>query len=330
MRTTRVLLASCAVVVAACGGDATERTTATGAASATATAFPLTFTNCGKQFTLTKAPTRVLLMEAAAPSLLFAAGAIDRVIARIEDFPKEYYAPEEMTVLSAIPALQAKATSTGGVEVSLEAIIDRKPDLVIGYDNETISHEALAKAGIQLYVMPPFCDNPPKPSFGSVVEEVRLYGRMFGTSATAEVSAAELDKAVAAVAGRAVAPGKKAAALYVTSDGKTLYAYSALGMVHPQIEALGMTNVFAELRERVPEISIEEVIARNPDVLILLYDDTGLTPEQITAFVTKRPGADRITAVAKGAVHPLLFNYSEPPTPLVIKGLGLLAEKITK
>ncbi len=91
-----------------------------------------------------------------------------------------------------------------------------------------------------------------------------------------------------------------------------------------------MTNVFAELSERVPEVSIEEVIGRNPEILVLLYDDFGLTPDEITALVTDLQGASSITAVEQGAVYPLLFNFAEPPTPLVVKGLSELSAQITE
>jgi iron complex transport system substrate-binding protein len=339
-------IAALGLLAAACGDDEAASTTETAAAPAVETtvaspaptdsasaasdsAFPFTFTNCGEEFTLAAPPERVLLMEAAAPSLLFAAGAMDRVVARIEDFPEEYYTPEELDILGKIPALQAEATSTGGVEVSLEAIIEFEPDIVIGYDTETITAAALADVGIQLYVMPPFCDNPPKPSFESIVDEVRFYGQLFGTADVADAAADELASVVAAAADAPVGAGKTAAALYVSSDGSAIYAYSSLGMVHPQMEALGMTNVFAELSERVPEVSIEEVIDRNPDILVLLYDDTGLVPAEIAALVTDLPGASSITAVSTGAVYPMLFNFAEPPTPLVVKGLSVLSEQIT-
>jgi iron complex transport system substrate-binding protein len=296
---------------------------------AAANEFPLTFTNCGETITLDSPPERVMLMEAAAPSLLFAAGAMDRVIARIEDFPEEYYTTEELAQLDDIPALIAEATSTGGVEVSVEEIISLDPDLVLGYDTATVTHESLANVGIQLYVMPPFCDNPPTPSFESIVEEVRFYGKLFGTSEVADANAAALESAVATAADSPIAEGKTAAALYVSSDGSAIYAYSSLGMVHPLMVALGMDNVFGELSERVPEVSIEEVIGRNPDVLVLLYDDTGLSPEEIGALVTDLPGADSITAVSEGAVYPLLFNFAEPPTPLVVDGLAELGDQIS-
>ncbi len=348
-----VLLVLAGLLAAACGGsdDAAPTTTTTAPVEASASEdttddaemsetadeqdsatsdFPFTFTNCGEQFTLDAPPQRVMLMEAAAPSLLFAAGAMDRVIARIENFPEEYYSTEELDLLNDIPALIAGHTSTGGVEVSVEEIINFEPDLVIGYDTATLTHDSLAKVGIQLYIMPPFCDNPPTPSFESIVDEVRFYGELFGTTEIANASAAALEATVAEVADAPVAEGKTAAALYVSSDGSAIYAYSSLGMVHPLMVALGMDNVFEELPERVPEVSIEEVIGRDPEILVLLYDDFGLTPDEISALVTDLPGADSITAVVDGAVYPLLFNFAEPPTPLVVDGLYELSDQITQ
>ena len=105
---------------------------------------------------------------------------------------------------------------------------------------------------------------------------------------------------MASAADTPVAEGQTAAALYVSSDGSAIYAYSSLGMVDPLMTALGMTNVFAALSERVPEVSIEEVINRNPEVLVLLYDDFGLAPDEISALVTELPGADSIAAVEDG------------------------------
>jgi len=37
-----------------------------------------------------------------------------------------------------------------------------------------------------------------------------------------------------------------------------------------------------------------------------------------------------ITAVAEGAVYPLLFNFAEPPTPLVVEGLAVLSAQIAE
>ncbi|MFT4040572.1 MAG: ABC transporter substrate-binding protein [Thermomicrobiales bacterium] len=123
-----------------------------------------------------------------------------------------------------------------------------------------------------------------------------------------------------------MAHGERAAALYIAADGSTVYAYSRLGMVDVQMTALGLTNIYADLPERVPEISMESLIDGDPEVIIVLYSDPATTPEQITNIVTGLPGASAISAVKNGRIYPVLFNYSEPPSPLAVDGLARLAE----
>ena len=338
----------CAVVLsstaAACGSDnlaepssssttlasASPSTTPVADTTAQATGFPLVVENCGTTFTLDAAPQRVVILEAAAPALLDAAGALDRVVARVGDIPTEYYSDQVNAQIAGIEKLVSATTSTGGVEVSVETIIDLEPDLVIGYETETVTRAALGNVDIPLYVMPPFCDAPPSPSFESIVAEVRFYGKMFGTEAIADASADALQVRIDSVINNPVAKGQTAAALFVSSDGSALYAYSSLGMVHPQMVALGMTNVFAALPERVPEISIEEIINANPENLILLYTDTEVSADEIIALVTDLPGAETIKAVSNGRVFPMLFNFAEPPSPLVVDGLDLIAEQFAR
>jgi iron complex transport system substrate-binding protein len=46
------------------------------------------------------------------------------------------------------------------------------------------------------------------------------------------------------------------------SDG-LVRAYGFPNTTHAQIEALGLTDVFADIKERVAEISVEELINRD-------------------------------------------------------------------
>jgi iron complex transport system substrate-binding protein len=345
------LLGCLTAAAVACGGDestteaATVSTTASESASTAVSAaestaeseaepatasFPMTVQNCGVDVVFEQSPQRVVLLEAAGVTLLDSVDALDRVIARVGTYPTEYYSDDVNAAIAAIPELASGTGQTGGVEISLETIIDTDPDLVLGYETETITRDALANSGIDLYVIPPFCDEAPPVSFESIYAEVELYGRIFDNSAAADTVADELRATVDDLVAEPVAEGTTAAALYVSSQGPPLYVYSSLGMVHPQMEALGLVNLFADLPERVPEVSLEELIDRNPEVLILLYAEPDVPAEQIVAQVVDAPGADAISAVANGRVHPLLFNFAEPPSPLVVEGLeilrGVLAE----
>ena len=324
---------------AACGSekaaDPIPTTAAAGTAAPTTAApkaagFPLVVKNCDTTFTLDAAPKRVVVLEAAAPSLLQAAGALDRVVARVGVIPTQYYSDPINAQIANMKELVSQTTSTGGVEVSVESIIDLKPDLVIGYETETVTRAALSNGKIPLYVMPPFCDKPPAPSFQSIVSEVRLYGQMFGTEAVANASADSLQARIEKASNAPVAKGQTAAALFVSSDGSALYTYSSLGMVHPQMVALGLTNVFAGLPERVPEISIEEIIKANPENLILLYTDTAASADKITSLVTNLPGAKTMSAVTNNKVFPVPFNFSEPPSPLVVDGLDVISKQLAR
>ncbi|MCA9878338.1 MAG: ABC transporter substrate-binding protein [Thermomicrobiales bacterium] len=301
------------------------------------TEYPLTIENCGVDLTLSKVPERVVVMEPSVLSTVAAIGALDSVVARIGLYPGEYFNAEINDAIAQIPELVSEQTSVGGAAISLETVLDLQPDLIIGYDTETITRDGLARFGIPLYVIPSYCvapsavsDEPSPPSFASVYDELRVYGQMFDRMDAAEAAVQVQEQQVDAVLGQPVSSGERAVALFVASDGSAIYTYSRLGMVDVQMTALGFTNVYADLPERSPEISIESLIEGDPEVLILLYTDTSKTPEEITSLVTDLPGADAISAIRDGRVYPLLFNFSEPPSPLTVEGLSRLAELLAE
>ena len=99
-------------------------------------------------------------------------------------------------------------------------------------------------------------------------------------------------------------------------------------MAHPQLEAAGFTNVFADVGERVFEVTAEELIGRNPDVLVLLYSDGD--PAAVKAAVTGLNGAGAISAVRDDQILVQLFNFTEPSGPLAIDGLARIVERFQR
>ena len=112
--------------------------------------------------------------------------------------------------------------------------------------------------------------------------------------------------------------------LYPTVGGGVTYAYGTASMAHPQLEAAGFRNVFDDVDERVFEVTIEELLGRNPDVLVLLHSDGD--PAAVEKALTGLPGAGDLTAVRTGNVMTQLFNFTEPPTPLSIDGLERIVD----
>ena len=92
-------------------------------------------------------------------------------------------------------------------------------------------------------------------------------------------------------------------------------------MAHPQLAAAGLQNVFGDSAERVFEVNPEELIARNPDVLILLHSDNAGVIDEVASL----PGSEGLRALRNGDVLEQLFNFTEPPTPLAVDGLERIA-----
>lgn len=308
-----LLAASLTIVVAGCG--------TTDAASTTQAASSVTINNCGVDVTFDKAPERIVLLKSAAVPYLHALGVMDKVVSRAGQYPKDYYDAATQAEIDKIPLLTDKTDTSGHLQISKEVVIAQTPDLVLG-EVDNLSRDTLSAVNIPLLEEPAMCENATAvPTFDDIYAQMESYGKVFHreTEAATAVTAlkARFEKIKTGAAGTATK--RTAAVLYPTVGGGVTYAYGSTSMAHPQLEAAGFTNVFADSKERVFEVTLEELLGRNPDVLILLYSDGD--PKAVELAVTSLPGAEKLKAVASGNVLPQLFNFTEPPSPLSIDGL---------
>lgn len=290
--------------------------------------YPVTVENCGAEVTFDKAPENVVLLKSAAVPFLADLGVLDRVGARAGEYPRDYYDDQTWAQLEEIPALTGKTDASGHLQISKEVVIDKEPDLVLG-EVDNLDRSTLDSVQIPLLEEPGLCDEGlDEPGFDDVTDQLEVYGTVFDRKAEAEQAITALEKRVTDLKARAVGEGRTAAVLYPTVGGGVTYAYGTRSMAHPILEAAGFEDVFADTDKRVFEVSIEVLLDRDPDVLILLHP--GDDEAEITEAVTDLPGADSLTAVAKGDLMPLLFNYAEPPTPLSVDGLEKVIDRFGK
>lgn len=83
--------------------------------------------------------------------------------------------------------------------------------------------------------------------------------------------------------------------------------------------------MFGDTDMRVLEVTIEELLARDPEVLIILYVEG--QPEDFVTTLKALPGADRLAAVKNGDILVMLFGFTDPPTPLSVDGLERIADR---
>lgn len=311
------LTCACVLGLAACAAPAAP-------AGQSSAPYPVTVVNCGQDVVVTAGPQRLVLLESAPVTILDGLGVLDRVVARGGDFPPEYYDPDLAARVEAIPALTDELDGTGHLMISAEAVIAQQPDLTFGLP-ENLSRAALLDAGSNTLVQPGWCPDGSGPaSFESLYEQIRLYGEVFDRGAQAEQLVASLRDRVGRAEQAAGEPGRTAAVLYPSTGGGPLYAYGRASMAQPQLEAAGLENVFADSAERVFEVSVEELLGRDPDVLILLHQGSS---DGMLEEVTGLPGADALTALRNDDVLVQLFNFTEPATPLTVTGLERIVER---
>jgi iron complex transport system substrate-binding protein len=95
--------------------------------------------------------------------------------------------------------------------------------------------------------------------------------------------------------------------------------------IDEMITLAGGQNVGAVLPDQYAQISLEQLVAEDPDVIVLgsaTYG--GQTPE----LVAQRPGWQDIQAVANGTVYTFDDNLVSRPGPRVVDGLETLARLI--
>ncbi|WP_026876036.1 ABC transporter substrate-binding protein [Jiangella gansuensis] len=321
-----------ALLAAACGADAAGTADDTSDAGATVdaagggTTYPLTVQNCGVDVTFDAPPERVVMLESAPVTVLHGLGVLDAAVLRAGAFPAEYYDDATNEAIAGIESLGEDVDESGHLQISQEVIIAQQPDLVIGLP-DGITREGLAGVGINALVQPVYCPNGVEATtFDDVYEQIESMGQIFDRAEAAGELVSELrDRVEAVEASVEGAPERTAAVLFPTVGGGSGYAYGNRSMAHPQLEAAGFTNVFADVDERVFEVTLEQIIAADPDVLVLLHVDGD--PDAVKNAVLSLPGAEGLRAVQNDDILVQLFNFTEPPTPLSIDGLERIAER---
>ncbi len=322
MRLTPKLLALALAAVLAVSGCGDDDTAPSASTTTTASAdYPMTLQNCARKVTIDKPPERILTVGSDPAVAVAAAGAADRIVGRSSEGGAPL-GPYE-SALGSVPKL------TTNDAPSLEAVIGKRPDILVSYElGDTDLPARLADSGIEALTPDWRCDQG-MVGFEDIYAQIEQLGRVFGTSDVAAGAVAKLRSRQGAVEKQIAATGKRtAAAIYVSESGLSAYANHSVD--HTVIEALGLTDAFADVDKRVIEVSLEELIKRNPDIIIATYGGSGTDIENDAAAMKAlrgRPGVNRLAAVRDARIIPLHFGYLVGG-PLAVDGLETIAAKL--
>ncbi|CAM5441489.1 Lipoprotein OS=Streptomyces fumanus OX=67302 GN=GCM10018772_57980 PE=4 SV=1 [Streptomyces fumanus] len=279
------------LLTAGCGASAGSGGHARATAAVPA-GFPVTIDNCGVRTTYHRPPSRVVTIHQHPAELMLALGLKDRLIGTA--FPDSAVLPELKEDYASVPRLADR-------EPSFETVLDAEPDLVYGgygsaFDaKEGRSREAFADAGIDTYLNREYCGEK-RVTMKDTYDEIRTIGQIFGVRDRADRLVADLKGRVGRAA-TAVA-GEPAVSVFVYDSGdKSAFTAGGRSLGTELIRLAGGENVFADLDDVFGDVSWEQVVEREPDV-IALYDYAGAgSVEQKKEFLLSRPALADVPAV---------------------------------
>jgi len=321
LRRVPIVLALIAAMLAACSGAATPQpttspqTTGSPASSAgspspsgaPAATFPITLSDDeGTKVALNAEPRKIVSLTPAETEILFALGAGDRVVGKVEDIANYPPAAKDVPIVGTF----------SGVDV--EKIVGANADLVIAGGSGGTPKEAIDRLrtlGVPVLVVY-------APDVSGVLHDIELTGAAVGRPAEAAALAASMRSGFDQV-GAAMAGATRPRVFYETGDTPSIFGIADNSVYAQMIELAGGTPITTGSATNW-EMSIEKLVAADPELIILGDAAYGVT----AAAVAKRPGWAGLTAVKTKAIKPIDDIIVTRPGPRLVDGLRLLVAAI--
>jgi len=287
-RLTAVFLA--ALLSTGCG-RAEARNEAAGADAST----PFSVVDdAGRVVSLDAAPERIVSLIPAVTEMIIALGAGHRLLAR--------------TDYDTNPLLDSLPSVGGGLNPDLEWLVRRRPDLVVGWTDGT-ARAVLARLralGVAVYS----ADIQSLADADSTVARMgRLLDREREAAGIIERTSSGLENVRGAVRGL-----PRPRVLYVLSVDPPMTAGPGT-FLHEVMELAGADNVFADAGANWPTVSLESVVERDPDLLLVPVGEEGFAaPERLAEL----PGWSELRAVRAGRVHGVDADLFHRPGPHLV------------
>jgi iron complex transport system substrate-binding protein len=205
--------------------------------------------------------------------------------------------------------------------LNVESIVALQPDLILAA--EIISPEqiqALRALGLRVF----YLANPASLPDG-LFANIRNIGALTGRTPQAETVIAGLKSRFDAV--REKTAGASAPLVYFeldATDPARPYVAGPGSFVDMLIRLAGGRNMAAALSSSWAQISAEEILHQDPDVILLGDTGFGVT----LASVATRPGWKNLKAVKSGSVYAIDSNLVLRPGPRLADGLEIMARRI--
>ena len=202
----------------------------------------------GNTVKLAQPAKRIVSLAPHMTETLFAAGAGDRIVGTVD--------------YSDYPEAAKKIPRVGGYSrFDMETVAALKPDLIVGWQsgNAAAHLDKFRSLGYTMYISQPN-------RIEDVASEIERLGTLAGTSATASTEAKRYRDQLAAL--RTQYTGKATVRTFYQIWKQPLMTVGRNQIISDAIRLCGGDNVFGKLEQMAPTVSVEAVIAANPEAIV--------------------------------------------------------------
>ncbi len=255
----------------------------------------------GRRVDVPERPTRIISLAPSMTEIVYALGADERLVGVTDycDFP---------------PQAATKPKIGGIYHPNVEVILSLKPDLVLATSevNRADDIHGLEALGLPVYVVRPV-------NFATVLESITQVGSLLGRAGEAARLVATMQQQTESIA-RAVAARPRPRVLYVLW-GDPLIVPGRDTLITDLIQRAGGDSVTGQEPFPYPRFSMEEAVARRPDLVVLARHGETSVEDQLRMWepLTVLP------AVRQGRVFPIEGDLLHKAGPRVVEGLRTLA-----
>ncbi|BAZ18235.1 periplasmic binding protein (plasmid) [Calothrix sp. NIES-4071] len=294
-------------------GCNTKIVESTQTASQTIKYTPVAIKNCDISITYKKPPQRAVTMTQSATEVMLALGLEKHMVGTAYlDNPilREY-----QQAYSQIRVLADKYPSH-------EVFLSVEPDFVFtteesAFDKQTLnSRQDLLKLGINSYLLPIECEKtelrPERVTMENLYQEIRDIGQIFGVTERADKLITDLKNQLQQTQQKIGNITNKKRIFWYDSENPPV-TVSSWGMPNHIIELAGGENIFKDIQKKEAWVTVnwEDVIARQPDVIVLI-DANWSSAEEKRKILKSNPAYSKLKAVQEDKFIILGFSYTMP------------------
>lgn len=258
-------------------------------------------------------PRRIVSTAPSATEILFALGLGDRVVG--------------VTTYCDYPPEATKKTKIGTyLQPNFELMLSLKPELVVVVKNPVKFAERMQAVGMKTLELA-------EETIPGIAESIRRVGDAAGVPDRATRLNRQISDGLAAIRQRTSSRPKRRVMLIIARSPGRIGGLMAAGresFMNELIAAAGGENVFADAPGSYPKVSLEEVLARNPEVIIDMGQmaETANASEQMAAVVAAWREIGSLRAARDGRVFVVPSDVFVVAGPRVVEAADQLARML--